>query len=128
MSAQTIRILIAGALFVHAVGHSLGFWMPARSWLFPNAQEATLRVVSSIFWSLAVAGFLASLLGFLGFLVPSEWWRALAVGSAIVSLLGLLLFWKTWPTFNLLGALSMNAAVLVTQLALKWPAEDIIGS
>jgi hypothetical protein len=31
MSPQILRILIAGALFVHGVGHTLGFWMPARA-------------------------------------------------------------------------------------------------
>ncbi len=127
MSAPAIRFLIAGALFVHAVGHTLGFWMPARSWLFPNVSEPALRVVSSIFWVLAVLGFLASLLGFLGFIVPTAWWRSLAVVFAIVSLLGLFLFWNTWPRFNTIGALSMNIAVLVTQLWLRWPPESLFG-
>ena len=127
MSAQVVRILIAGALFVHGVGHTLGFWMPARSWLFPNAPESTLRVISSILWILATFGFLASLLGFLGFIVPTTWWRSLAVVFAIVSMLGLGLFWNTWPVFNLIGALSMNIAVLVTQLILHWPSESLFG-
>lgn len=29
LSLQTMRILIAGALFVHGVGHTLPFWLPA---------------------------------------------------------------------------------------------------
>ena len=125
MSVQLIRILIAGALFVHAVGHTLGFWMPSTSWLFPNISESTLGVVSSIFWILSTVGFLASFLGFLGFIIPIMWWRSLAVVFAIVSILGLFLFWNTWPTFNLIGALSMNIAVLVSQLVLHWPAESL---
>ncbi|NIN99531.1 MAG: hypothetical protein GTO49_32090 [Anaerolineae bacterium] len=127
MSPQTIRILIAGALFVHAVGHTLGFWMPARSWLLPNLPESTLRIISSIFWILASIGFLASLLGFLGIVVPVEWWRSIAVVFAFVSLLGLLLFWSTWPAFNTIGAISMNLAVLVTQLWLRWPPVSLFG-
>jgi hypothetical protein len=46
---------------------------------------------------------------------------------AIVSLLGLFLFWNTWPTLNLIGAISMNIVVLVTQLVLHWPAENMFG-
>ena len=127
MSTQILRILIAGAMFVHGVGHMLGFWMPARSWLFPSWGELTLRVISSTFWILAAVGFLTALLGFLGVLVPSDLWRPLAVGTALVSLLGLVLFWNTWPAFNTIGALGMNIVVLVTQLWLHWPPTSMFG-
>lgn len=127
MSAQIIRILIAGALFVHGVGHTLGFWMPARSWLFPNLGELPLRIISSIFWIFAAVGFLAALLGFLGVLVPSGLWRPLAVGTAVVSILGLVLFWNTWPALNTIGALGMNIVILITQLWLHWPPTGMFG-
>jgi len=127
MSTQILRILIAGALFVHGVGHTLGFWMPARSWLFPNLGEPILRTVSSIFWILAALGFLAALLGFLGVLVPPTLWRPLAVGTAFVSILGLVLFWGTWPAFNTIAAFGMNLAVLITQLWLSWPPTSMFG-
>jgi hypothetical protein len=127
MSPQILRILIAGALFVHGVGHTLGFWMPARSWLLSGLGESTLRKISSVFWILAAVGSVAACLGFLGVLVPSNLWRQLAVGSAVVSLLGLVLFWKTWPTFNTIGALSMNIIVLITQLWLHWPPTSMFG-
>jgi len=127
MSTQILRILIAGALFVHGTGHLLGFWMPARSWLFPNLGEPILRIIGSIFWILAAMGFLAAFLGFLGLLVPSSLWRPLAVGTALVSLLGLMLFWNTWPAFNTIGAFGMNVVVLVTQLWLHWPPTSVFG-
>jgi len=127
MSTQTLRILIAGALFVHGVGHTLGFWMPARSWLLPGLGEPALRAISSIFWVLSAVGFVLACLGFLGVLVPSELWRPLAVGTSIVSLLGLVLFWNTWPMFNTIGALGMNLVVLYTQLWLHWPPVDMFG-
>jgi hypothetical protein len=127
MSTQILRILIAGALFVHGVGHTLGFWMPARSWLFPSLGEPILRVISSIFWIVAAVGFLAALLGFLGVLVPSGLWRPLAVGTAVVSILGLLLFWGSWPAFNTVGAFGMNIVVLITQLWLSWPPTSMFG-
>ncbi len=127
MSPTTIRILIAGALFVHGVGHTLGLFMPARSWLLPNASEATLRAVSSALWVLVAGGFLISFLGFLGIGVPPDWWRPVAVVFAFISLLGLGLFWGTWPAFNTAGALTMNAAILITQLWLRWPPTDMFG-
>jgi len=127
MSTQILRTLIAGALFIHGIGHTLGFWMPARSWLFPNLGEPIKRTISSVFWVLAALGFLAAFLGFLGVYVPSNLWRPLAVGTAIVSLLGLVLFWNTWPMFNTIGAFSMNFVVLVTLLWFHWPPTSLFG-
>ncbi len=125
MSTTMLRLLIAGALLVHGIGHTLGIWMPARSWLLPNIGEPTLRIVSNVLWVLTAAGFLAACLGFLGILVPGDWWGPLAVVFAFVSLFGLFLFWGTWPTFNTIGALSMNIAVLLTQLWLQWPPSSL---
>ena len=127
MSTNIIRILIAGALFVHGVGHTLGLFMPSRSWLMPNAGEPALRTISRVLWVLTAVGFILSFLGFLGVIVPSDWWRPLAVVFALVSLLGLGLFWGTWPAFNTAGALGMNVAILVTQLWLRWPPIDMFG-
>jgi hypothetical protein len=127
MSDQIIKILIGGALLVHGVGHSLGFWMPVRSWLLPNASESTLRVVSSIIWVAAALGFVASVLSFWGILIPGDLWRQLALVFAVVSLLGLILFFGTWPTFNTIGAFGMNIAILVTQLLIHWPPEEMFG-
>ncbi len=128
MSTPTLRYLVAGALFVHGVGHLLGFWMPARSWLLPGMNERARRVVSRVIWVAAAFGFVAACLGFWGVVIPGEWWRPLAVGTAVVSLVGLVLFWNTWPAFSRLGALAMNVAVLVTQLWIHWPSIDVFGS
>lgn len=125
MAPHTLRIIIALALFVHGVGHTLGFWMPARSWLLPGVGEPALRVIGGVFWVLAAVGFIAACLGFLGFLLPAHWWRPLAAGSAIISLLGIITFWGTWPAFNTAGALAMNVAVLAALLIFHWPPENL---
>ncbi len=127
MSTQTIKILIAGALIGHGVGHTLGYFMPARSWLFPNLPARTMRVIANAVWTLAAVGFLLSFLSFLGIVLPTDIWRLLAVAFAIVSLLGLGLFWGMWPWFNTIGALAMNIAVLVTQLWIDWPPIEMFG-
>jgi hypothetical protein len=103
MSTLTLRYLVAGALFVHGVGHLLGFWMPARSWLLPGMKESALRVVSRVIWVAAAFGFVAAGLGFWGVVIPGEWWRPLAVGAAVVSLVGLVLFWNSWPAIDVFG-------------------------
>ncbi len=127
MTPQTLRILIAVALFVHGIGHTLGFFKPARSWILPAVGAPALRLTANILWGLATVGFLLSLLAFLGIILPAQWWRPLAVIFALVSLLGLVLFFENWPAFNAIGAFGFNIAVLVALLWLHWPPLDMFG-
>ncbi len=141
MSAQTIKLLIAGVLLLHGLGHmgalgalvaqgrvvSTGSWLRARSWLFPSLAAPVATTVASIFWVLSTIGFVAAAMSFWGILVPGDAWRQLALASSIVSALGIVLFFGTWPTFNTLAALAVNIAVLVTQLWLHWPPQAMFG-
>ena len=127
MDTQTLRILIAGALFVHGVGHTLGFFKPARSWILSFLGKPALRIIANILWSLAALGFILSCLAFLGVIVPPDWWRPLAVIFAVVSLIGLILFIGNWPLFNTVGALALNVIILVALLWQQWPPLDMFG-
>jgi len=51
-------------------------------------------------------------------------WQILAMGGALISLLALLLFPRAFPTFipNFLGAVIVDAAVLMALLWLRWPS------
>lgn len=121
MSTHTIRILIAGALFVHGIGHTLGIWKPARSLPFLDVPESTLRLIGGVIWILVAVGFIASSMGFFGIFVAPNGWRTLAVVFAVISLVAIILFGRNWPTFNLIGAYAMNIATLVALLWLRWP-------
>lgn len=141
MSDQTIEVIIAGALLLHGLGHagalgalianglgySTGSWLPARSWLFPSLAAPAARAVARIFWVLSAIGFVAASMLFWGILAPGDAWRQIALASSVVSILGIALFFRIWPTFNTLAALGMNIAVHVTQLHeiwLAWPPDD----
>ncbi len=121
MSLQTIRILIAGALLVHGIGHTLGFWKPAHSLPLLNVPEPVLKLAGGIIWILVAVGFIVSSMGFYGLFVPAHWWRPLAVIFAVISLVGLVLFGRSWPIFNFIGASGLNIAVLVALIWLQWP-------
>jgi hypothetical protein len=45
---------------------------------------------------------------------------------AIVSLVSLLLFGRSWPAFNFIAAIAMNIAILVVLLWLDWPMLEML--
>ena len=116
-----------GALVAQGRVVSTGSWLRARSWLFPSLAVPVATTVASVFWVLSTIGFVAAAMSFWGVLVPGDAWRQLALASSIVSALGIVLFFGTWPTFNTLAALAVNIAVLVTQLWLHWPPQAMFG-
>jgi hypothetical protein len=61
--------------------------------------------------------------------VPHEWWRTLAIVSAVVSLVALALFWNAFIYLfpHKVGAIAVNVAVLVGLLWANWPSEADIG-
>lgn len=140
MSPTALRIIIAAVLFIHGIGHFMGV-IPAmqlvnvkgwnsRSWLLtPLIGEATSRVLSAVLFMVALVGFIASAMALLGWLVPHEWWQTLAIVSAMLSLITIVLFWNAFVSLipNKVGALGVDIAVVVCLLMLNWPAEADIG-
>jgi hypothetical protein len=140
MSGTTLRFIIAAVLFIHGIGHFMGV-MPAlrlvdvkgwnsQSWLLtPLIGETASRILSAVLFLVALAGFIASALALLGWIVPHDSWRTLAVVSAVISILTIVLFWNAFVALfpNKVGALGVDIAVLVCLLVLNWPAEADIG-
>jgi hypothetical protein len=135
------NLIVGGILLVHGLGHGgalgallwirfmpgteTGDWLAARSWLFPSLTEANASIVAGTFWIVAMIGFVAAALSFWGILLPQDLWGPVAVGSAVVSLVGMVLFFGTWPAFNYAAALIVNIAVLVAVLVLHLTPEPI---
>jgi len=148
MSPIFLRIIIAGVLAFHGVGHAMGI-IPAlqlpffqnqsgawaqnwssRSWLLtPLLGDAISRIIAIILFAVPLLGFLGAALGLMGWLVPYEWWRSLAIVSAVVSLIALGLFWNAFIYLfpHKVGAIAVNVAVLVGLLGANWPSEADIG-
>jgi hypothetical protein len=140
MSGTTLRIVTAVVLFIHGIGHIMGV-LPAlqlvdvngwnsRSWLLtPILGEAASRILSIILFLVALVGFVASALALLGWIVPHDWWRTLAVVSAVISVVTIVLFWNAFVSLfpNKVGALGVDIAVLVCLLVLNWPSEAALG-
>jgi len=139
MSPQLIKIIIAGILLLHGLGHGgaigaliaidrgvpSGKWLEARSWLFPKLAPQAAKIIAITLWVLSLLGFVAAALSFWGVLLPGDFWRPLALIFAFISFVGIALFWGTWPMFNTLAAQAVNLAVIITQLWLHWPAKEM---
>ena len=93
----------------------LGSWLLARL----GFSESTTRTTAILLSVIATLGFVATGLALFGILVPFDWWRTLAIGSAAVSLLLIVIFWDPYLIVGLL----IDGAVLVTLLFTKWSPE-----
>jgi hypothetical protein len=132
VNPQVIQAILPLVLLLHGLGHGgaiaalawmaarpgdpTGGWHAARMWLVPALAPSTATALACTFWALALAGFVAAALAFAGFVVPADALRPLAVGAALISLAGIVLFLGTWPVFNTVAAVVVNLAVLVALL------------
>jgi hypothetical protein len=140
MSVTTLGIIIALVLFVHGIGHSMGLipilgisstetWH-ARSWLLSGPLGDTAgRIVGFILFAVALVGFIGAALGLMDWLVPHDWWQTLAIVSAVISMIAVVLFWNAFVMLfpNKIGAIAVNVAVLVGLLMAGWPTEAQLG-
>jgi hypothetical protein len=90
----------------------IGSWLLTRLGLSESASKTIAILLSAV----ATIGFVAAGLALFDVLVPFDWWRALAIASAAVSLLLVLTFWHRYLIVGLL----IDAVVLVTLLFTKW--------
>jgi hypothetical protein len=125
-------------LILHGVGHLLGVlavtslggdsWN-ARSWLLtdPLGDGAT-KAISVVLWVIGFAVFVVAGLALLEIGFPESWWKPLAVAGAVVSLVALTLFWNAFPVLfpNKIGAIAINAVVLIGILITDWPTEEML--
>ena len=139
MSPKTLRTIITVFLFVHAIGHAQGVvaalglfnmdnWH-VRSWLFDSLLgEKASRILAIVLFVLCVLGFLATAFSFLGIGLPHDLWRTLAVIFAVPSVITLIAYWNAYAMFfNKIGAIGVNAWILIGLLLMNWPSEADLG-
>ena len=129
-----LKTIVAILLILHGLTHSILAMVPSPkaskpvfatffsgfgSWLLTGLSELASKTIAIVLAVIATLGFIAAGLALFGVLVPFDWWRVLAIASAVVSLLLLVIFWDPYLIVGLL----IDAAVLVTLLFTKWSPE-----
>ncbi|MBW7882809.1 MAG: hypothetical protein H3C34_09250 [Caldilineaceae bacterium] len=134
------RLIIALVLVMHGAGHVMGIFpvfglwtvegQSSRSWLLSGILGDTAASwLSVLLWVAALIGFIGAGLGIMGWLVPYAWWRSWAITAAVLSLLGLVLYWNAFYSLgSKLSALVVDIAVLVALAGLNWPSDDFLGA
>lgn len=131
MDAGFARLIVAGIIGAHGIGHVLG-WLPALgvvrfegtavdSWLISGVSgDGGNRLVATVLFLVPTVGFVAAAIGLL---TGQPWWRQAAVGSAAVSLAGTALFPHAFPAGSTVGSVVVNVAILGGVLVLRWGAD-----
>lgn len=120
-----LRIVLAVAVAAHGIGHIL-FLMPlvssttwgqsAQSWLLGDGGLA--KGLGALIWLVALVGFVAAAFGIFR---ETDWWQMAAIMSAVVSTVGLILFWTRPTTSPAVSALVFNLLILISLLVVRWP-------
>ena len=149
LSTSVLRIIIVVGLAAHGFAHAIalggliaqgtggasGSQVEVRSWVVPGLGPNVAAAIAIPFWLVATVGFLLAALSFWGILAADAPWRQIAVVSAIASLVGVAFLAGIWPgsptdlrsMLNTGIAVTMDVAILLTQLWLGWPATSVFG-
>lgn len=124
------RYLFALVMLLHGAGHFLfvanswGYWNDdrGRAFLFANILHAGRPVegAAGIFWLIPLIGFVAAAQGMYR---HKPWWRWLALRSAAVSIVMLIIWWGGLSISSSYAALAFN---VILSAALLWGHAHIL--
>jgi hypothetical protein len=103
-------------------------WWPinmGRSWLFAwLGLDKTLAIyrLGGLFWLAGGITLVAAGMSVLGFVIPADWWRSLAIGGATLSLFMLAVYFHP---MMIIGT-SSSLALLIALLWLRWPPINLV--
>ncbi len=115
-----IQWLLAIVLVMQGIGHVIGFlaawtkipvgWRGAP-WLFGKGYTITspIGMAWGLVWFVVLLGFAEA---GLGLMIGQPWWLAMAVASALISLVAILPWWKSVPVGAAVGAITVDLVVL----------------
>lgn len=135
MSPDLVRWIVALFVFAHGVGHVLFAPLLAgamrldstgHSWLLTSVLgDGPTRAVASI---VAAAVTVAFIVVAGGIVLQTTWWRGLAVGAAIASVVLVAAMWDGLPGSPAAAAVAFDIVILGALLVAHWPSSEMIGA
>ena len=135
ISVETMQLAAAVILGMHGIGHILGLFPilgfalteehSAHSWLLtPILGNFLAKLFLFLLFLAATLAFVGSAMALFNWQIAFALWQLLAMGGAAISLMALLLFPRAFPTLipNVMGAVIVDAAILMALLWLRWPS------
>jgi uncharacterized membrane protein YphA (DoxX/SURF4 family) len=115
-----MRIIIGVLLIIHGFAH----WEITSAWGSKESETSWLLVqvgaFDTVLWAVTLVGFiLAGIAVFIGLRL----WRALAIASAILSLVTMALFWH----FSMIIGAVVDGGILFALLWARWPQPNLVG-
>lgn len=129
-----IKIVAALFLILHGLVHIILALVPdpnapdagfasffSRSWLLSSRglSASAVRSMAIILAAVATLGFITAGLGLLNILVPFALWQTLAIVSALVSLIFLIIFWNSYLIVGVL----IDVLILAILIFTDWTPE-----
>lgn len=110
------RFLIIAFLFGHGAIVAAQVIGVPDSWLIGEKKVLGLALTLAAGAAFVIAGG--------GLWAHAEWWRALAVTGAALSLLFFVVFFQPVILFGM----ALDVAIIVALVWLKWPSESMVGA
>jgi hypothetical protein len=128
-----LKLILIAVVAAHAIGHvlflgpglRLATWadQTGHSWvLSAPLGDALTRGVAGFIWSATIVLFL---FGVIGYATDQEWWRAPTIAGALVSIVGIVVFWDGIAASSAMFALAFDALVLIALLWARWPSPQV---
>jgi hypothetical protein len=134
MSPDIFRMVVAIIIAAHGIGHVMGVMSPlgieiagasGESWAFSRFGSGLTGAFEVVLFLIPTIGFVVAAIGLW---TGADWFRAVAIGSALISLIAIGLYPSQLPTFSMLGAVAVDVILLAAILVFQWPATETIGA
>ena len=102
-------------------------WWPTnlgRSWLLSwlGLERTPITWIGGLLWLAGGIALVAAGLGVFGFVIPTDWWRGLAIAGAAISLFMLVVYLHP---IAILGT-GLSVVILVALLWARWPSASLV--
>jgi hypothetical protein len=132
MSPDIVRIIVILVIAAHGIGHVMGVIGPlgieiqgasSGSWALSRFGSGLTNAAEGVLFLIPTIGFVVAAIGLW---TGADWFRIVAVASAVISLVAIGLYPNQLPTFSMFGAIAVDVVLLAAILVFGWPSTESV--